>query len=185
MKKILALLSVVFILGITIAGITYDILKDKNKLPQPKEKNSEVAELEMSTTTEPVSLGEYKKEEEIIYNETNKYRKEIESKELILDFELCRLATIRAAEIQKDFSSNRPDGHPNFYVLIENKYKFKHFAENIWRGKPETAPEEIINEWYNDPVKQENMLHPQIDRIGIGFAEIDGELFVVQIFVET
>ena len=78
-------------------------------------------------------------------------------------------AQLRAVEIEKSFSHNRPDGSSCFTVADEFNINSSAFGENIAAGHK--TPEKVVEEWMKSPGHRKNILSPSYTHIGVGYYE--------------
>lgn len=103
----------------------------------------------------------------------NKERAKYSLNSLTLDENLMNAADIRASELKKSFSHNRPDGS-SFSTVSSKAY-----GENIAAGYK--TPKEVVTGWMNSQGHRENILNPNYDTIGIGYLK-SGSSYWVQLF---
>lgn len=93
---------------------------------------------------------------------------------------LNEAAAIRAREIVREFSHNRPDGSLFFTVLDKHSFNFGPQGENIASGHSTGA--DVMNAWMNSTGHRDNILDTSYNRIGIGAYSHNGRMYWVQIF---
>ena len=122
------------------------------------------AESELAAT---VYIEYYEKVLELI----NKERSKAGVAPVVLDMELCKIAGLRAAEMEYSgkFSHERPDGSGCFKVTQYYNYTYKHLAENIvrWCSSAKTA----VNAWKNDSTDYSYMLDARFTKLGVGHSD--------------
>lgn len=94
--------------------------------------------------------------------------------------ELLDAAAIRAEEITRYYSHTRPNGQPHSSLIRDGKYTV---GENIAAGY--TSPESVVKGWMDSPGHRANILNPDYNEIGVGYAYSDnGEYnhYWVQVF---
>ena len=109
--------------------------------------------------------------------------------ELTYDYNLEKIAMLRAAEIAVSFSHTRPDGTDCFSAVGEIGYSWNALGENIaygW-GSFNTAAEVMeawkeTNESYSGQGHRRNMLSGNFNRVAVGFAKYNGRNYWVQEF---
>ena len=95
---------------------------------------------------------------------------------------LNQAAQIRAEEIVKNFSHERPDGRRGFTVVTDLGGTYWEVGENIAAGfKNEQA---VVNGWMNSEHHRDNILHESFGAIGIGVAQGTDGIYWVQIFTD-
>lgn len=103
---------------------------------------------------------------------------------LTLDTKLCSAAQIRANELTRKFSHERPDGTSYDTALKEvNADRYSTWGENIAAGQE--SPQDVFNSWMNSKGHRENMLDPDYKKMGLGYvynANTDYRHFWSQIF---
>ena len=95
-----------------------------------------------------------------------------------------QLAAIRAEELPKNYSHNRPDGRSWSSVLADHNYAWALCAENIaWGQSTLNTPKRVMGQWMNSPGHKANILLPNAEKIGVGvFKTPDGKYYWVQLF---
>ena len=97
----------------------------------------------------------------------NAERKKVGLNSLKLDNNLVFVANVRAEELEKSYSHNRPDGSKCFSVLEEYGIKTPSSSgENIAWGYPDEKS--VMNGWMNSKNHRENILSSKFNKIGIG-----------------
>ena len=81
-------------------------------------------------------------------------------------------AQLRAVEIEKSFSHNRPDGSSCFTVADEFKINSGALGENIAAGHK--TPEKVVAEWMKSPGHKKNILSSSYTHIGVGYYKKSG-----------
>ena len=81
-------------------------------------------------------------------------------------------AQLRAVEIEKSFSHNRPDGSSCFTVADEFKINSGALGENIAAGHK--TPEKVVAEWMKSPWHKKNILSSSYTHIGVGYYKKSG-----------
>ncbi|WP_051656563.1 CAP domain-containing protein [Butyrivibrio sp. AE3004] len=108
---------------------------------------------------------------------------------LAYDYNLEKLAMIRAAEIAIKFNHERPNGKPCFSVLSDTGYNFKYAGENIAYGY-KTAAKAFdafleMNNYYSGQGHRRNMLSTNYNVCAIGHCKVNGVHYWVQLFAFT
>lgn len=95
---------------------------------------------------------------------------------------LTKAAMIRAIEMgySKVFSHTRPDGRNCFTIYDELQIAYGIAAENIAQGY--TSPSQVVTGWKNSAGHYQNMMNPNIKRIGVGVIKENGTYYWVQLF---
>lgn len=114
------------------------------------------------------------------YNEllgyVNGYRKEVNAKELVLDYDLSVAATIRAMEMAytNKMSHTRPNGSSCFTILKDLNYtSYYTVGENIAAGY--NTPQTVATGWRNSKDGHyENMINSEYTKIGLGMVTLKG-----------
>ncbi|EOI01850.1 hypothetical protein UAY_01258 [Enterococcus moraviensis ATCC BAA-383] len=100
---------------------------------------------------------------------------------LAMDQTLQEAAMERSAEINVDFSHNRPNGEGFSMILKKYNYATNYYlGENIAAGYID--PEAVFTGWMNSPGHKGNMLSPNYKTVGIGSFTQGGIMFWTQIF---
>lgn len=112
----------------------------------------------------------------------NKERAKAGRKALKLDASLNRAAKVRAEEITKVFSHDRPDGSNCFSIMKEMGISYHAVGENIAAGQP--TPEEVVKSWMNSDGHRANILSADFEKLGVGYVKTDGiyKHYWVQLF---
>ena len=97
-----------------------------------------------------------------------------------LDVELSQAAQARANECVQKFSHTRPDGTKCFTVLGEMGISYSYAAENIAYGQK--SADEVMKDWLNSAGHRANILNTHVTKVGIGYIDVDGRIYWVQIF---
>lgn len=173
----------------TITTITYDIYSDNTK----KEVNRSV-KTEYDYSTFNATTNDLKNEAKELVNSnqkvindvigyTNQYREEAGTiSPLKYDYSLTLAANIRALEMAWSikYSHIRPNNTDCFTIYRELGIVFFSAAENIAAG---SANSKTISEaWKNSPGHYANMIDPTYTKIGVGYANVNGNNFWVQLF---
>ncbi len=117
---------------------------------------------------------------------TNYYRTGIGDNEVAYNEELSIAATVRAMEMAYsgsvyDISHTRPNKKEWYTVITDLRYKFgKYLAENIAAGY--ISANDVTAEWYRSEGHRKNMLNNRYNEIGVGYYELDGSKFWVQLY---
>ncbi len=108
---------------------------------------------------------------------------------LAYDYDLEKLAMLRAAEIAVKFAHERPNGKECFSVLTENGYSFKTAGENIaYNCKSAKAAFNAFAETNNSYANQTHrriMLSTDYNVCAVGHAKVNGVDYWVQLFAYT
>ncbi len=112
----------------------------------------------------------------------NKERAKAGRKALKLDTSLNSAAKVRAKEITKVFSHDRPDGSSCFSIMKEMGISYRAVGENIAAGQP--TPEEVVNSWMNSEGHRANILSQDFEKLGVGYVKTGGvyKHYWVQLF---
>ncbi len=168
---------------------TYDIYSDGTK----KNYNTIVIKTEYdysgyNGTTETLTKEaienktKYKSQIDAVVSETNKYRNEVNESSLILDENLTTAAMIRSLELAytNKLSHTRPNGTSTFTLLSELGITYWYAGENIAYGY--STAEKVTLGWKNSQGHYQNMINSNYGKIGVGYANINGTPYWVQIF---
>lgn len=102
----------------------------------------------------------------------NKERAKVGARPLHLNDELMAGAKIRAEEITRHFSHDRPDGKSCFTVL---RNRNRTLGENIAAGNP--TPEEVVDSWMHSPGHRANILNKDFKELGVGYCYKDNSTY--------
>ncbi|AFA50092.1 CAP domain-containing protein [Acetobacterium woodii] len=99
------------------------------------------------------------------------------------DPSLALAAQIRATEIIESFSHTRPNQSSCFTVLDEVGITYGLAGENIAAGY--FSPEAVMNGWMNSEGHRANILNPEFEKLGVGYADSDSGYghYWTQIFI--
>lgn len=112
----------------------------------------------------------------------NKERRAAGKGALKTDNKLNEIAAIRAKELAKKFSHDRPDGRDCFTAFDEAGYtNYMAVAENIAYTYSDSA-EEVMDMWMNSSGHKANILDGSLTKIGVGYYEEGGRCYWVQVF---
>lgn len=95
---------------------------------------------------------------------------------LVLDDDLCKAAQIRAKELKELYDHTRPDGRKFSTVLDDNNIAWMTAAENITASE---TPDDAMKSWMNSPGHRNNILNPDVVKIGVARYEFGW----IQLFV--
>lgn len=130
-----------------------------------------------TTTPAPISFDDYAYR---VYEIVNEERKAAGLSPLGYNSELCKMASIRAEEISRSFSHDRPDGSSCFSIFDEYGYRYYCVGENIAAGY--SNPEHVMDGWMNSSGHRANILNSDFGNIGVGVYKGDGWICWVQLF---
>ena len=94
----------------------------------------------------------------------NNERAKVGARPLRLNDELMAGAKIRAEEITRHFSHDRPDGKSCFTVL---RNRNRTLGENIAAGN--ATPEAVVDQWMHAPGHRANILNKDFKELGVGY----------------
>ena len=94
----------------------------------------------------------------------NKERAKVGARPLRLNDELLAGAKIRAEEITRHMSHDRPDGSSCFTVL---RNRNRTLGENIAAGN--ATPEAVVDQWMHSPGHRANILNKDFKELGVGY----------------
>lgn len=95
---------------------------------------------------------------------------------------LCAAADIRAEEISRVFSHNRPDGASCFSALREQNISYTAAGENIAAGQ--ATPSDVVQAWLNSEGHRANIMNGKFTSTGVSHTVINGRHYWVQIFIK-
>jgi len=96
---------------------------------------------------------------------------------------LTKTAEVRAEEIIKLFSHDRPDGRDCFTAFDENNVDYSRAGENIAAGQK--TPAEVVQAWMNSPGHRDSILKIEFGHMGVGITMDDnGRLYWSQNFTD-
>ena len=95
--------------------------------------------------------------------------------------DVTEVAQIRAEEISRLFSHDRPGGGDCFTLIEEKNISWRALGENIAAGQK--TPAEVVNSWMNSPGHRANILSDDFNGIGVGCYKKDGVLYWTQMFI--
>ena len=89
---------------------------------------------------------------------------------LVLDTDICHVASFRAAELEYSgkFSHERPDGSGCFKLTQLYGITYGHLAENIAQGYG--TPESVVKAWKKDATDCSYMLDARFTKLGVGYS---------------
>jgi len=95
--------------------------------------------------------------------------------------ELTYVAEVRAEEIIRHFSHDRPDGRGFETVFADNEVSYRYAGENLAAGQ--RTPAEVVRGWMNSPGHRDNMLRREYGHLGVAVAmDSNGRLYWTQMF---
>jgi len=86
-----------------------------------------------------------------VHNQVNDYRIENKLQPLVFNKSLCKVAEVRANQIQTDWS------HKSFFKEVK-KIKYAQAGENL--AKDFNNEEDLVNAWINSKAHRQNLLRP-------------------------
>lgn len=117
-----------------------------------------------------------------ILDEINAYRVEAGVPELVLSRKLCGIAAIRAEEVSRVWSHNRPDGRGYASAMTDNSYGYSTSAENLVYVSGSGSASSIVSKWMSGD-NRENLLSADFTTAGIGVYRSGGVTYVVNLLV--
>ncbi len=113
---------------------------------------------------------------------SNKHRAAAKVHPLKLDPALCKLAQIRARELERRFSHKRPNGRSCFSVFRENGVRRRNMGENIALGYRNSWS--VMGGWMRSKGHRANILSRKYRRLGVGchWSPRRRRLYWVQVF---
>lgn len=103
---------------------------------------------------------------------------------LTLDERLSNIAQKRAIDMATKhyFSHVSPEGYRAWYFMQQDHYSYYHAGENLALGFQND--QSAFDAWMNSPGHKANILDPNFTKTGIGFAQVDGQTLIVQLFAQ-
>ena len=96
---------------------------------------------------------------------------------------LTRTSVLRATEIIRYFSHDRPDGRDCFTAFDENNVIYEIAGENIAMGQ--RTPAEVLSAWMNSAGHRANILKEEYGHLGVGVAmDSNGRFYWSQNFTD-
>ncbi|MCL1834736.1 MAG: CAP domain-containing protein [Oscillospiraceae bacterium] len=133
-----------------------------------------------SVTVRVVDLHEFASE---VFRLTNAERSKAGLPALVQTAALTATAYQRALEAIEYFSHTRPDGSDCFTAFAENGVVYSRAAENIAYGQ--TTPAEVVAGWMASPGHKENIVDPNLGKLGVGVAmDANGRIYWAQSFTD-
>lgn len=127
--------------------------------------------------------GEYVNVNEC-YNMINQYRTRAGKKRIVRNVNLENYAKIRAKELATKYSHTRPNGQRGTDIipwsLCDKINNSKYAAENIAMRQPTCKT--VMEDWYDSKGHRENMLNPNLRKVGIAGYKYNGVMYWVQLF---
>ena len=117
------------------------------------------------------NIDQTKGVESQVLNIVNQKRQSQGLKPLQMDWELQRVARIKACDMAQKgyFSHNSPTYGSPFDMMKQYGIKFKSAGENIAMGQ--RTPQEVMQSWMNSQGHRENILKPDFTHIGVGYCQ--------------
>lgn len=95
--------------------------------------------------------------------------------------ELTLVADVRANEIIRHFSHDRPDGREFFTVFQDENVSYYAAGENLAAGQ--RTPAEVVRGWMDSPDHRENILRSEFGCLGVAVTmDNNGRLYWTQLF---
>lgn len=143
----------------------------KEETEKPDEKPDETPDEEEATPVQQVLAL------------VNAARAEAGAEALELDEKMTAAAQVRATELAKSFTHDRPDGSKPFTALDEAGVTYQSAGENIASGQ--TTAEEAMKSWMGSEGHKENILNGHFGRMGVGYFQAEnGQHYWVQLFCD-
>ncbi len=113
--------------------------------------------------------------EDEVLAEMNAVREQVGLSNLTMDYELQKVATIRAEECSENFSHTRPNGQAWYTVSsLTNGENLAH-AVNYNQQKPEN----VVYAWTLSPKHYANLVRSSYSTVGIAyFSDENGEIYI-------
>jgi uncharacterized YkwD family protein/spore coat assembly protein SafA len=104
-----------------------------------------------------------------VLNLVNKERQAAGIKPLAMDWELQRVARIKACDMATTgyFSHQSPDYGSPFDMMKQYGISYRTAGENIAQGQ--RSPEEVMKAWMNSQGHRENIMKSDFSHIGVGY----------------
>ncbi len=94
---------------------------------------------------------------------------------------LSGIAQLRADETKVLFSHTRPNGEKWYTVFTNAKMEYTRVGENLAYGF--TSPEKLVKAWMSSEGHKANILNPEFEYLGVGYAKnAAGRIYVSQLF---
>lgn len=101
---------------------------------------------------------------------------------LVMDSVINKAAAIRAAEMERLFAHDRPDGSDCLTVFREVGMTYRTAGENLVSGM-DLTPERAVDDWVDSPAHLDNILYAPFTHTGIAhFTLSNGKVYWVQLF---
>lgn len=130
-------------------------------------------------------LTEIKKNEDEVIRLVNVERTKRGLKPLVKNWQLSRVARIKSEDMRdKNYFSHTSPTYGSPFDMMK-KFGFKYFAagENIAKGQ--RTPKEVMNSWMNSTGHRNNILNPNFNEIGVGFAKGSNNMtYWTQMFIK-
>ena len=112
----------------------------------------------------------------------NKERAAVGVAQLVLDTNLCNIASFRSAELEYSgkFSHERPDGSGCFAVTTYYGVTYTHLAENIAQGYE--TPKSVVKAWKANETDYGYMIDARFTKLGVGYSNAGINHEWVQVF---
>lgn len=115
----------------------------------------------------------------------NDYRAENGLSPLTFDETLLKAAQIRAAELTKNYSHDRPNGTSCFTVLDDVAFSYGTAGENIaWTEGSLSTPATVSKSWINSAPHRKNILNSDFEVTGIATVRVGNITYWVQLFAK-
>ena len=133
-----------------------------------------------SQTITVIDLVAYANE---VFRLTNAEREKAGLEPLSMMSSLTQTAVVRANEITRSFSHDRPDGSDCFTAFDDNNVPYQRAGENIAMGQ--RTPTEVVRAWMDSAGHRENILNEDFGHLGVGVAmDSSGRLYWAQNFTD-
>lgn len=134
-----------------------------------------------TTASSPASENVSDVQQEVL-RLVNLQREKAGKQPLTMDAKLSQAAGVRAAEIVRLFSHDRPDGTSCFTAMTQAGVSYMAAGENIAAGQRTAA--EVMESWMNSQGHRENILSDSFGRLGVGYTVVNGRAYWVQLFAD-
>lgn len=147
-------------------------------------KPSEASTTQNNTQSNAQTNAQSKTMEEQVVDLVNKYRAENGLKALKINPEVSKVAQAKSEDMRDKnyFDHTSPTYGSPFNMLKNFGISYKTAGENIAKGQ-KTA-EAVVNAWMNSEGHRKNILNPNYEEIGVGYATGKGSTYWTQLFIK-
>lgn len=117
------------------------------------------------------NIDQTKGTEQQVLDIVNQERSKAGLKPLSMDWELQRVARIKACDMAENryFSHTSPTYGSPFDMMRQHGISYRSAGENIAQGQ--TSPQAVMQSWMNSSGHRANILKPDFTHIGVGYCE--------------